>query len=226
MNKKNMLWILLGLVFQAVFNSIFFAAGGTEHVTSVWIAYGFIHFAYLMLLATPLLIRKSGNAVVLGLPLYAISSIYFIVTFVVGVVFIFVHPKSYKASLIAEFFIVGIYAFILIIYMIANEGTAGSIERHEMELRYIRDSSSKLKGIMDSINDKLLLKKVEKLYDLIHASPVKSNKSVYSYEIEVLKLIDKLDSNIRKNDAVAVEEIMRKIECNASERNRRLQCRN
>ena len=66
MSKKGILWILLDLIFLAVFNAIFFVAIETKQPASVWIAYGFIHFAYLMVIATPLLIRKSSSASVFG----------------------------------------------------------------------------------------------------------------------------------------------------------------
>lgn len=58
MNKKSLLYILLDLIFLAVFNTVFFVVGGTEHPASVWIAYGFIHFSYIMVLVTPFLVRK------------------------------------------------------------------------------------------------------------------------------------------------------------------------
>lgn len=222
MNKKRTLWILLDLVFLAVFNVVFFVAGETDHPASVWISYGFIHFSYIMLLVTPFLVRKSTNTAVLGFPLYSISSAYFIVAFVVGLIFIFAHPESYKLALIVQVIIAGIYAVMLISHMIANESTADSIERHEMELRYVREASSKLKGIMDSISDKTLRKKVEKLYDLLHSSPAKSNNSVRDYELTVLDLIDALEGNINRNDIAAAETTISKIERNASERNRRL----
>ncbi len=222
MKKKQALWILLDLVFLIVFNVVFFVAGGTDHQASVWISYGFIHFAYFMLLITPFLIRKSTNTAVLGFTLYSISSTYFIVAFVIGLIFIFIHPESYKAALIVQVIIAGLYAVMLISHMIANESTADSIERHEMELRYVRDASSKLKGIMDSISDKQLRKKVEKLYDLLHSSPAKSHDSVRNYELTVLELIDVLEESIDRNDIIAAETTISKIERNASERNRRL----
>lgn len=226
MNKKRTLWILLDLVFLIVFNVVFFVAGGTDHPASVWISYGFIHFAYLMLLGTPFLIRKSTNTGVLGFPLYSISSTYFIVAFIVGLIFIFTHPELYKAALIVQVIIAGIYAVMLISHMIANESTADSIERHEMELRYVRDASAKLKGIMDSISDKQLRKKVEKLYDLLHSSPVKSNNSAREYELMVLELIAALETNIDKNDILSVETTISRIERIANERNRCLKYRN
>lgn len=226
MNKKKTIWILLDLVFLIVFNVIFFVVGGTDHLASVWISYGFIHFAYIMLLITPFLISRSTNMAVLGLTLYSISSAYIIVTFVVGLIFIFTHPESYKVTLIVQVVISGIYAVMLISHMIANESTVDSNERHEMELRYVRYASSRLKGIMDSISDKQLRKKVEKLYDLLHSSPVKSNNSVRDYELSVLELIDALEGNIDRNDIPATEMTISKIERNASERNRRLKYSN
>jgi len=222
MEKKRTLWILLDLIFLIVFNVVFFIAGGTDHPTSVWISFGFIHFAYIMLLITSFLIRRSSNTAVLGFPLYSISSTYFIVAFVVGLIFIFVRPESYKAALIVQVIIAAIYAVMLISHMIANESTADSMERHEMEMRYIRDASSKLQGIMDFTSDKQLRKKIENLYDLLHSSPAKSNNSVRDYEVTVLKLIDALKGNIERNDISAAETNISKIERTASERNRHL----
>ena len=222
MDKKRLLWIILDLIFLIVFNVVFFVAGGAKHEASVWIAYGFIHFAYIMMIITPFLVKKSTNTAVLGFPLYSISSTYFIVAFIVGLIFIFAHPQSYKASLLIQIIIAGIYAIMLISHMIANEHTAESIERHEMELRYVKDASAHLKSIMDSVNDKAMSKKIERLYDLLHSSPAKSNNSVRDYELTVLDLIDALDNSIARKDFAAAETTISKIERNASERNRRL----
>ena len=151
MGKKNILWIFLDLVFLVVFNMVFFIAGGIYHPASVWISYGFIHFAYMMLLATSFFIRKSSNAVIFRFSLYAISSMYFFVAFIVGIVFVIMHPESYKASLIIQVVIAGGDAIILLSNMLANENTAESIERHEVELQYVKRSSAMLKGIMDML---------------------------------------------------------------------------
>jgi len=226
MNKKQVLWILLDLVFLIVFNVVFFVAGGTEHPASVWISYAFIHLAYIMLIITPFLIRKSTNKAILGFPLYSVSAGYFIVEFLVGVVFSILKLDSYKPPLIVQVIIAGIYAILLIANLIANESTAASIEKHEAELYYVKESSSKLKGIMDSVDDKKLRKKIESIYDLIHSSPVKSNDSVYDLEKNVMSLIDSLNNAINNNNAEAAESIIDEIERIAGERNRKLKARN
>ena len=79
MKKMSILRILLNSIFFVTFNAVFFVVGSFEHAASVWISYGFIHFAYFMLLITPVLIRKGKNAAVFGFSLYSISSAYFII---------------------------------------------------------------------------------------------------------------------------------------------------
>ena len=219
MKKKSVLWILLDLVFLIVFNVVFFVLGGKEHPASVWLSYGFIHFAYIMLLITPLLVRQSKNSAVLRFPIVSISAIYFIVAFIVGVVFIIIHPDSIKIALVVQVIIAGIYAVLLISNMIANEHTADSEEKHELELQYVKTASQKLKGIMDSIEDKKMYKKVEKLYDLLHSSQVKSDFSVKNIELEVFELIDVLGEQIGNNSFDEADNTIKKIEKSVKERN-------
>ena len=222
MNKKTLLWVLLQLVFLIVFNILFFVTIGTVHPASVWVSYGFIHFAYIMLMITPLLVKGTTNSSVFGYPLNAVSTAYFILAFLVGIGFIVAHPESYIYALVTQIILFGIYAVLLLSHMIANEETAESIERHEMDLEYVKDASSHLKRIADSIDDKQFYKKVERLYDLLHASPVKTNNSVRDYELLVLDLIDELEMCIANNDYSTAELTINKIERNANERNRRL----
>lgn len=226
MNKKNVLWLLLDLVFLVIFNVVFFVLGGTEHPASVWISYGFIHFSYIMLMITPKLIRKSSSSAVFGFSLYSISSAYFLIAFIVGVIFVFVRSESYKVSLVSQVIIAGLYLIMLISHMIANEHTADSIERHEMELQYVKESSAKIKGIMGSVEDRKLKKQIEKAYDLIHGSQTKSNNAARDYELTVMDLLEVLEQNIKHNDLVAASTTLDKIIKNAEERNRRVRLGN
>lgn len=222
MKKKTTLWILLDLVFLIVFNVVFFVATGTNHPTSVWLSYAFIHFAYIMVLVTPYLIRKSSSAAVFGFSLYAISSVYFLIELVVGIVFICLKQESIKVSLITQVIIAGIYAILLISNLIANESTADSVERHETEVAYIKESSSRVHSLMDKLNDRKANKAIEKTYDLLHSSPAKSNSDVHSLEREILSLTHELESAVFDKDVDSVMRITADINAKAEERNRRL----
>jgi len=141
MKKTFVLWVMLDLVFLVVFNVLFFLLGGTEHNVAVWLSYGFIHLAYLFLIATPFLIKKGKSAAVFGFSLYVISSIYFFIEFVVGVLFILIAPDGFKLALSIQIVILGIYAVLLLSHMIANENTAAVEQKRQIERDLEKKSS-------------------------------------------------------------------------------------
>ena len=201
MKKINFLWIILDLIILIIFNVFFFVIGGSKNNASVnnvsvWISYGFIHFAYFMLLITPFLIRKGKSASVFGLSLYSISTVYFIIEFVTGIIFILASPESYIAALLVQLGIAGLYGIILVSNMIANEYTANAEEIRQHQIDYVKKASAKLKGLLDTINDKDVKKVVEKLYDVIYSSPVKSHPNFAHMENLILQSIDELENEV------------------------------
>ena len=197
--KKGIIITIMDLVFLAAFNIIFFIAGGTEHTQSEWIAYAFIHFSYVMLLLTPLLTRRSSSAYIFGASISTVSYVYFIITFIIDLILIFVKSDSYLPAVIINVIITAIYILMLMSVLLANEHTADSVEKHEDELKYVKNASTKLRLILSSIDDKVTEKEVQKAYDIIHSSPVASNYSVKGIESEILGLVDILYDNVSGN---------------------------
>lgn len=226
MKKKNILWILLDIVFLAVFNTVFFVVGGTDHPASVWISYGFIHFSYLMILVTPFLIRKSSSQAVFGFSLYSVSAVYFFVEFIAGLVFIFISSESYKASLVVQVIISGIYAVMLISNLIANEYTADSVEQHEDEVAYIKNAASRVKILIGKASDKKANKEIERAYDLLHSSPSRSAATVKLLEEEIKNKVTDLEDAVAANETAAIITIAGEIVAKTEERNRKLKMAN
>jgi hypothetical protein len=122
--------------------------------------------------------------------------------------------------------IAAIFAILLLTNLIANEHTANNIERREEELKYVKESSSRLDGLLKQISDNATRKKVEKAYDLIHSSQVKSSYKVKSIEQDVIDEIDKLENALKQTNFETIQLIVDKI-CNlANERNRQLKLMN
>ncbi len=226
MDKKGVLWAILDLIFLIVFNTVFFVAGGTEHTASVWISYGFIHFAYLMVLVTPRLVRKSSSAAVFGFALTSISSVYFLVEFAVGLIFVFMESESFKAALIVQIIIAGLYAIVLVAHMLANESTADSLERHEDEVAFIKTASSRVKPLLGKARDKKADKAMEKAYDLIHSSPSRSSPAVHALESAVMSRISDLADAVQAGNVDLVIATAGEIISAMEERNRKLRLAN
>jgi len=222
MKKVNVLWIILDLIFLVVFNVIFFILGGTGHKTSVWISYAFIHFAYLMVIITPILIREGKNASLFGFTLYSVSAAYFLFEFIIGTVFILVSLDNYKVLLSVQIAIAGLYGIILISNMIANEYTADAEEERQYQIEYVKTASIKVKGLLDRINDKEARKRVEKVYDAIYSSPVNSNANLMQMEQKILESIDELEGIVSTGSKESITSLANTLLSAVNERNMRL----
>ena len=226
MTKQNTLWIILDLVFLIVFNAVFFVLGGTEHNASVWISYAFIHFAYLMLLLTQKLIRAGKSSAVFGFSLYSISAAYFLVGFVTGVIIILIAPESYRGAFLVQLCIAGIYGVMLISHILANEKTAGVEEKRQHQNLYVKDASAKIKGLLEKVSDKEVKKKIERLYDALYSSPVKSHNSLAQMENSILISIIEIESAVSVGNKARIVSLANAVLAAVNERNIRLKALN
>ena len=122
--------------------------------------------------------------------------------------------------------IAAVFAILLLANLIANEHTADNIEKREIELKYVKEASSKLNSILNQLSDKNHQKLVEKAYDLIRSSQVKSSDNVQAIELEVFNQISKLEELIKNKRYEEIEETVNKVCHSAEERNRKLKLLN
>ena len=92
--KENILKVIIGLIFLIGFNVMFFLLGGTERSDTEWVCYGFIHAAYLCLLATPLFCNAEKGETVLSASLYLRALFYFFTELVFGIGFLWYNAED------------------------------------------------------------------------------------------------------------------------------------
>ena len=224
MKKVNILWFSLNSLFLIVFNILFFMLCDVGNANaSVWVSYVFIHIAYLALLLTPFLVRKSVAETDYSRPLYTVTTSWFLTQLLVGVTLIVLSPDSTKITVSIHVVLAAIFIAWLIANLLANEKTADNVERREAELLYVKESSAKLQSVLQRITDRSTVKKVERVYDLIRSSPSKSNAGVRSLEQQVINEIERLAG---ENDTEQIVSIADNIYRLAEERNRQLKTNN
>jgi hypothetical protein len=172
-----------------------------------------------MLILIPLLLRKGKSVAVFGFSLYSISSIYFLVEFVTGIMFILNAPESYSSALLVQLIIAGLYGFMLISHMIANEHTANVEEERHYQIAYVKAASIKLKGLLESVSDKETKKKVERVYDAVYSSPVKSHPKLAQMENRILQDINELENAISRGSNENIFSLSNSLLSAANERN-------
>jgi hypothetical protein len=227
MQKTNILWFILKTIFLIIFNVFFFVIGGIERANAnVWMSYIFIHLAYMMLIVTPMLIRKGKSSAVFGFALYKIASGYFFIQFIVGTIIIYIAPESINFPLVIQLSLAGLYAVMLIANLIANEKTAEAEEQREVELMYVKRASSQLESLIGSVSDEEAKKQVKKAYDVVSASQIKSHPNVASIEMNILELINDLESAVYGGETEKVTSLAKSLLIETNKRNRELQlCR-
>ena len=226
MNKEHILWTILNSIFLIVFNVFFFALNGTDNVASVWISFAFIHFAYIMLLLTPKLIRSGKSSAVFGFSIYYVSSIYFLLQLVAGITFIIIAPESNVTAVLVQISIAMFYSIILVSLLIANERTADSEAIRQTQIIYIKDISSKTKELLDTVKDKDIKKPLERLYDTLYSSPTKSHNDLRNKEEDLLDSVNELESLIGSGDKERILSKINTLTTKINERNRLLKSLN
>lgn len=218
--RKKVIKCSMYLIFPILFNVMFFMLGGTEHPASVWLSYAWIHAAYILMIATPLFSRRTQSATIFQFTISQISSAYFGIEFIIGLIFIFVGTEGIKAPIIVQFIPCCLFLLVFLWNLLFNEHTADNEKRRILEVSFIKTASSKAKILMDSVSDTKMKNRIEKVYDLIHSSPSKSYASVKELENSVMMLLNELNIALDENNYDESNRIIRKIQFNMEERNR------
>lgn len=223
MSNNRLLYILLS-IFLVVFNVLFFTLGDNEcRNASLWISYGFIHFAYLLFVLSIFTIKKSPGQNAYDAPTAYVTWKYFTIEFFVGLLFIWFNFEGYALALTVQLIIAGVSIAIWITHLMANVHTAESMIRQKHELFYLRDCASRLKGVMQEVtSNRQLYRKIEQCYEEISSSPTHSNASVSVIERNISDTIKDLEDAIYSGNTQYIDELTSQIMRSIRERNRTL----
>ena len=210
---------VLWLVFLVVFNVAFFVLTGPERPASVWIAYGFIHLAYVLMFLVPYLANGGSSRHVYLFALGSSALMFFLVQLVAGIIVIALAPEDCTVSLVVQVVLLGVSVAVLAANVAANDHTAARVERHESEVAFIKDVSARLKPLPDRIADRSAARLVEKAYDVIHTSASRSNPAVASLERDIVLAAGALEHAVATQDVPSIKGAAQQL-LDAAERRR------
>ena len=191
--------VLLMLVFLVAFNGMFFLLCENKNM-GVWISYGFVHFAFLLLLLTPLLGTKGKSTYILNATLYSQTISYFLLELVAGAVFVSLQLESILWPLLVQGILWLIYMTIILVNAWANDNTAQSLQEREQDLRPLKDSMDKLKLLSVRVKDAGQRKDVMVCYNELYYSQTRQTAASVQIDTEIAALIAELDTELRQNN--------------------------
>ena len=217
--KTNILKAIVGLIFLVLFNVLFFALGGTERTTTEWICYGFIHVAYLCLLSTPLLCNAGKGETVLLASLYLRALFFFFTELVIGIVFLWANPVSYKWPTIIQAVLLAVFLVLQLMSVLANNATKASLNKQKQERIYIRSLAENVKDAMRQVSDPTLRKQMAACYESLNSTSLESFPEAVAAEIELKDAVDALCSAVDANDMSQLSLLIQNVQVALRHRN-------
>lgn len=190
--KSNIYKIISGLLLPIAFIALFFIIGGTEHGKTCWTAFASVVISYAMLIAVPLFIPNSQSAYLFGVTGGAVTSIFFIIQFVISMIFMISDFEKWKIALIVEIiFFIGVI-FILLQLFQADEITARKEQKHEQETYSVKKMLFKANSIFDTATDIEIKKCVKSVCDELSTCPTSSNSQIKAIDETINISLDDL----------------------------------
>lgn len=200
-----MLSVIIKFILLAIFNISFYSITKASCTLSMWITYGFIHFAFLMFFLEPLFVRNSRTSKHVAIESATlVTIIYFFVTLIGGIFFL-CNPLLVVYQYSFEALITGLYLIILIITLVINNKIAANEKEILSDKQFFDNIFVKAEFLKTKVEDK---KPLITLQEQAKYSPIKSSESVKNYENEIIKTLDDLTLCI---ETLQEEEIVTKI---------------
>lgn len=188
--KTTLPKIILSSVFLITFNLIFFLVN-TDISKADWCSYGFISFAYLCLITTPL-ITKGYNSTVLKGTIWLNNISFFFVEFVVGLFFLFIDPQSITWPLVIQILLTAVFIVLQSASMLVNETTTASLQKQKDESLHKQLLIEQLRLSLYKIDDKNIKPILDKCYDALYNSPIQSFPEAAEVENELNDAVNNL----------------------------------
>ena len=200
-----MLKIAASLVFLVVFNVLFFVIGGTVHTAGTWVSYGFIHAAYLFILAIPLYAKYGRGMSVLIYGLYYKAIIYFLIELVLGIVLMVMSIEDPKWPAIIQGVLMAAFVLSQILVHLVNISTASSMKKQKEESLFIQTLAQRVKFCLAEVADAEAHKQLVRCYDAINNCSLQSFPEAEMAELDMRNAVETLCSAV---DAQNNEQII------------------
>ena len=207
--NTNIFRIILFTIPIVAFNVLLFLIGDTAKFnTSTWVAYGAIHLAWITCLCTPLLFNRDDHPV----NTYVLSGIttgFFALQMVVGIIIILINPESYVWMLIIEVLL--FVGFLLLLFGNAwGNCVTAKEERERVEnKKQVMQHNIRVKLLVTKCKDMELRHELQACYDQLLRVPVKNSAAADSVDTQIDSLLTQMERTMLTTETAGnlVEEL-------------------
>lgn len=216
MNNQKLSFSAAPLILLAVFNACFFLIWGTDHPQSVWTAWVFIHLGFAAYILLPKIVHEGSDSSTFSYSLNYITGVYLLIQLVLNIILIVTRPDAWLIALIPNIILAGFYLAFLSVFYRANEQTATSVAQHERENHFVKNCARRIRLLKNKGPSKEANRKIEKAYDVMHASQSSTGANQYFNEALIEDQIFILENAVKLGEsneiATAADKLIELIE--------------
>jgi len=207
--KSAVIKIVISLVFLVIFNVIFWG-NGSSHSEANWCSYGFATFAYLCLLATPVLARGSCSAILEG-SLWLRAIYYFFTELIVAVICMLIDPESIKWPLIVQGILAAIFIVLQLMSVLANDATTASLQKQKEESFSRQILIDRLQQASRGNSDTGIRPMINRCLDALCNSPIQTFPEALDADLAVSNAVSQLCAEIDGGDVPQIKAASNKL---------------
>lgn len=193
--KSRIIDVVLASILIVAFNVLFFLLVGTDNPLSVWISYGFVHAAWIVLLCTPAMLNRGDHPAVRA-ALYAQTIVYFLIELVAGSVFIYLRQESHTLALLVQAALFAVFMIIILANARANVDTAQKEAVRVADKKQATQIAMRIKMLSMKVNDPETRKQMLAGYDRMMRTAVKNSPEVELLNAEIDGIITTMEGTV------------------------------
>ena len=136
-----------------------------------------------------------------------------------GIIFIIIAPDAFFITLTANLILFAVYLILIFRAVSAESKIEKDIEVSSMDREYIKKASHIIKNLCMCSDDTQIHNELDRLYNIISSSPVRSNAEARDQEMKVLDLAEELNDKIDILEKEKCLELIKQIKSHAVSRN-------
>lgn len=192
--KRILIKVTISLIFLIIFNVLFFFCD-IAHSDANWCSYGFATFAYLCLLATPILAKGSYSAVLEG-SLWLRAIFFFFTELLVAIICILIEPESIKWPLIIQGVLLSTFIILQLMSVLANDSTAASVKKQKEESFSKQILIDQLQLRTREVTDIEIKPVLNKCIDALYNSPIQTFSEAANADLALNDAVNNLCKKI------------------------------
>lgn len=186
--KNVIIKIIIGSVFIALFNLIFFMSG-IELSDANWCTYAFVMLSYLCLLCTSFLTRNTQSGVLAG-SLWLRAGSYFITELIVAAICLAASPDRITWPLISQSVIFAIFLVLQLMSVLANDSTEESLEQQKNLSLSKQSLVAQLRLSLHSTDNPQVKQILNRCIDAVSYSPLNTHTATHEATLKINETVN------------------------------------